>query len=359
MPPASSLTTVAIIGVGDIGERLAVALAASGRVGRLVLAGRAGGKPAAIAATVATAYDCIVEPVEVDALRLDEIARLLDRTGPDLVIQCASLRSPWSLAGRDDEVARGILAAGLAVRIPYQLPVVRSVMQAAKAAGYAGPIANVSFPDVTGPILRTLGLAPTLGLGNVSMLSLRVRAALRAADPAADLPLIRVVAHHAQLVPSMRGRDPGEEARSRVYLGEQGERRDDLAYAAPGSDPGPRYNVVTVASALPVLEALLPDAPPLRVSVPAPHGMPGGYPVRIELGRVSLDLPAGVAVDEAIAFNERMAAGDGVDRIDPDGTVHFSEQAHRAVASFAPDLAEPLALDQIEARAARLDALLA
>jgi hypothetical protein len=358
MSPARNPNTVAIVGVGDIGERLAVGLAASGRIGRLVLAGRAG-KPAAIAATVATAYDCIVEPVEVDALRQDDVARLLDRTRPDLVIQCASLRSPWSLAGRDDEVARGIIAAGLAVRLPYQLPIVRSVMQAARAAGFAGPILNVSFPDVTGPILRTLGLAPTLGLGNVSMLSLRIRAALRAADPVAELPLIRVVAHHAQLVPSMQGRDPGVEARCRVYLGEQGERRDDLAYAAPGSDPGPRYNVVTVASALPVLEALLPDAASLRVSVPAPDGMPGGYPVRLESGRVSLDLPSGVGVDDAIEFNERMAAGDGVDRIDTDGTVHFSEQARRAVASFAPDLAEPLALDQVEARAARLDALLA
>jgi hypothetical protein len=352
------VSTVAIVGVGDIGERLAVALAAGRRVRRLVLVGRPGGKPAAVAATVASAYDCIVEPVELDALREPDVARLLERVAPDLVVQCAALRSPWALAGRDDEVARGILAAGLAVRLPYQLPIVRSVVRAARAAGYDGPIANVSFPDVTGPVLRALGLAPTLGVGNVSMISLRVRAALRAAAPEASVPLVRVVGHHAQLVPSMQGRDPGAAARCRVYLGDGGERRDDLAYAAPGSDPGPRYNVVTVASALPVLEALLPGSEPLRVSVPAPSGLPGGYPVRIASGTVSLDLPPGAAAEDAIAFNERMAAGDGVARVDDDGTVHFSEQAQAAVASFAPDLAEPLALDELEARGARLDALL-
>jgi hypothetical protein len=353
------VSTVVIVGVGDIGERLAVALAASGRVRRLVLAGRAGGKPATIAATVASAFDCLVEPVEIDALRQADLVRLFERTRPDLVVQCAALRSPWALAGRDDEVARGVLAAGLAVRLPYQLPVVLSVMRAARAAGYAGPVANVSFPDVTGPVLRTLGIAPTLGLGNVSMVSLRVRAALRASEPDAELPLVRTVAHHAQLVPSMQGRDPGPDERCRVYLGDEGVRRDELAYEAPGSEPGPRYNVVTVASALPVLEALLPGTAPLRVSVPAPGGLPGGYPVLVANGAVALDLPAGAGTEDAIVYNERMAAGDGVERIDDDGTVHFSERAREAVAAFAPDLAEPLALDEIDARGVRLDALLA
>ena len=39
------------------------------------------------------------------------------------------------------------------------------------------------------------------------------------------------------------------------------------------------YNAVTAAATLPVLEALLPGAPPLRWSTPAPDGLPGGYPV--------------------------------------------------------------------------------
>jgi hypothetical protein len=38
--------------------------------------------------------------------------------------------------------------------------------------------------------------------------------------------------------------------------------------------------------------------------------------------------------------------------------VHFSRRARAAVAAFAPELAEPLAVDAIEERAARLDALL-
>ena len=63
----------------------------------------------------------------------------------------------------------------------------------------------------------------------------------------------------------------------RVYVGEAGERADDLAYGGPPMQPGPRYNHVTAAAALPVLLALLPGAEPLRWSTPAPLGLPGGF----------------------------------------------------------------------------------
>ncbi|MFG3053308.1 saccharopine dehydrogenase NADP-binding domain-containing protein [Kitasatospora sp. NPDC048239] len=353
------MSTVLIIGVGDMGERLAAGLAAEAGVRRLVLAGRSQATVAAAAAGIASSSDCLVEAVRLDAERVDDVAELLVRTAPDLVVQCAALRSPWALAGREDEVARGIIAAGLALRLPYQLPVVLAVMRAAQLAGYSGPVANLSFPDVTGPILRSQGLAPTLGLGNAGMVLRRVRAALRTAEPGAEPPLVRILGQHAQVFDVMQAREPADpEDRCRVYLDEDGRREDALAYRAPALEPGVRYNPVTAAAALPVLGALLPGAAPLRWSTPAPLGLPGGYPVRIANGSVALDLPPGLTVDQAVAFNERMGRGDGVERIDEDGTVHFTPACREAVADFAPDLAEPLAVGEMAARAARLDALL-
>ncbi|WKX69202.1 hypothetical protein [Streptomyces sp. XD-27] len=233
-------------------------------------------------------------------------------------------------------------------------------MRAVREAGHTGPVANLSFPDVTGPILARLDLAPTVGLGNAAMIQLRVRAALRAAHPDRPAPLIRVLGHHAQVFDVMQARQPADpEQRCRVYLGEGGQRDDSLAYQAPPLAPGPRYNAVTGAAVVPVLEALLPGAAPLRHSTAAPAGLPGGYPVRIADGRVALDLPPGLSEAEAIAFNERMAGGDGVDRIDDDGTVHLTAASHQAVAGIAPDLADPLAIADLAERAARLDSVLA
>jgi hypothetical protein len=354
------VSTVLIIGAGDLGERLAAGLARGGQVRRLVLASRSEAAVTAAAVTLASAYDCLVEPVTCDAGRPENVADLLTRTRPDLVVQCAAVRGPWALAGRGDPAARAVAAAGLAVRLPYQLPVVLAVMQAVRATGYPGPVANVSLPDVTGPVLARLGLAPTVGLGNVAMVLLRIRAALRAAEPDAELPLVRVIGHHSQLLGVMQAREPADrDARCRVYAGEEGRPGDGLAYQAPPLAPSIRYNRVTAAAAAPVIEALLPGSAPLRWSTPAPAGLPGGYPVRIAGGTVALDLPPGVTPEEAIGFNERMAHADGVERIDEDGTVHFTAAAQEAVADLDPLLAAPLPAGDLEARAARLDAVLA
>ncbi|MBT2408863.1 MULTISPECIES: hypothetical protein [unclassified Streptomyces] len=94
------------------------------------------------------------------------------------------------------------LESGLRVRV-------LSLTRAVRDAGYTGPVANLSFPDVTGPILARLGLAPTIGLGNAAMMQLRVRAALRAAHPDRPTPLIRVLGHHAQVFDVMQARQPG------------------------------------------------------------------------------------------------------------------------------------------------------
>jgi KR domain len=353
------MSVVLIIGTGDMGERLATGLATSGRVRRLVLAGRSSAALAVVAATVASVSDCLVEPVQADAARQDAVAELLARTRPDLVVQCAALRSPWALVSRPDPAAQAVAAAGLGLRLPYQLPVILSVMRAVKDAGYAGPVANLSFPDVTGPILRRLGLAPALGLGNAGMILRRARAAFHAAKPEADLPLIRVLAHHSQVSASMQAQPPADsDARCRVYLGEDGQRDDGLAFRAPALAPGLRYNAVTAAAALPVLEALLPGSASLRWSTPAPGGLPGGYPVVIANGAVTLDLPPGLTEQDAIAFNDSMARRDGIEKIDDDGTVHFTAASREAVANFGYGIAEPLAVDDLWERATALDAAL-
>jgi hypothetical protein len=353
------MATVLIIGAGDLGERLTSALALSPGVDRVVLAGRSSATVGAIAGTVSIAAGARVAPAVLDASRQDDVAELLAAVAPDLVVQCASMRSPWALAGRDDPAARRILGAGFALRLPYQLPIVSSVMRAVRDAGYAGPVANLSYPDVTGPVLRAEGLAPTVGLGNAGMLLLRARAALRAAGDGAELPLIRLLGHHAQLPGAIGAAEPADaDDRCRVYRGEDGTRDDGLAYRGPALAMGMRLNTITAAAALPVLEALLPDAPPLRWSTPAPGGRHGGYPVRIAGSRVELDLPPGVSEDDAIAYNARVGRGDGIERIDEDGTVHFTEGCRVAVADLEPELAAPLAIGDVPARAALLDAVL-
>ena len=341
---------IVIIGVGNAGLRIADGLARSGRVDELVLSDIAPEGGPDIAGMLDSCYDCEVKFIELDGLQQIKIEQLLHKVMPDVVVQSASLTSPWAMYGRTDRVAEALSQAGLGVQLPAQLPVLSSVMKAIREVGFNGPVANLSFPDVNHAVLDRFGLAPTIGLGNVSILHLRVRAAIRKrlideGSWTGSFPLIKLVGHHHQVYEVMEAcmpEDPGECCR--VYIGDDGRRADELAYQGYPITPGIEFNIITAAAALPAILALLPDAEPLRFSVPAPQGLPGGYPVVIRAGDVELDLPEKVDLQEAVAYQWQLTRHDGVENITDDGTILFTEKAKQAVKNIDPRLCEPLTL---------------
>ena len=325
-----------------MGARIVARLALTDGFDEIVLAG------------VPATTDVAARFVEVDCTDQPAVAALLAATKPHVIVQCASLMSPWALSGRTDEIARAFASAGLGIALPMQLPIIRTVMSAVRATGFAGPVANLSFPDVTNVILDRLGLAPTIGLGNVTMQLLRVRDALPAER------LVRVIGHHNQVYPVMRAELPDDpNDRVRVLLGEDGERADHLAYLGQPLAPGIVYNETTAAACIEVIAALLPGVGPTRTSAPSPFGLPGGYPVVIEDGTITLDLPPGQELDEVVAWQSAIGRNDGVDAIGADGTVTFTERAREAVATVASWLTEPLHPDEALERAVRIRELLA
>ncbi|WP_256840572.1 hypothetical protein [Ornithinimicrobium faecis] len=348
------MSKVLLIGAGGVGTRLAAEVAALAGVSELVLAGRSEAR----LATAQRSCQAQVPGARVRGLPLDvgvveRTAEVLAAESPDVVVMCASLRSAWDLLGRSDEQATAITRAGLAVRLPYMVTLPLALMRAVKESGITAPVANLCFPDVTGPVLATQGLAPTVGLGNVGMLLLRAAEAA-GLDPRRDL--IRVVGHHAQMFTAAQGiRPPAGEDTPRTYLGDPPRRADDLPYRPAARQPGSDFDALTVAASTPVIEALLPDAAPLRWSVPAPEGLPGGYPVRLQGSTVTMDLPDDITVEEAVALNSTWARGDGIQEILPDGTVHMTERAREAVAEVDRGLGEPLRIEDLPERVALLD----
>lgn len=363
---------VLFIGGGDVGLQMADGLMRREGAGiaRLTVADLDGARLGAAVSMLDTCHRADVAFAELDALETGAVENLIRRETPDLIVQAASLISPWSIIGRDHPTARALNAAGIGVQLPVQLPIVLSVMRAVRDAGWDGPLANVSNPDFIHPILTAMDLAPAIGLGNASILHLRAAAALKArrrsdtdpgdavAEDTIEDDLIRIVGHHKQVYDVMQARPPEDpEDRVWVFVGEAGTPDDALAYEGRPFAAGPVYNVITAASALPVLAALLPGAAAARFSAPGPRGLPGGYPVRIAGGAVALDLPHGVAETDAVAFNTRIGRRDGIAGMDADGTVRFSDTAAAAVADVDPSLAAPLNARDMGDRTARLLAL--
>ena len=174
------MARVLVIGPGDMGARIMAGIACTPDVHELVLAGVPAAAGEDAVGMVRSTTDVAARFIVADCTDQSAVEALLANGNPDVIVQCASLMSPWALVDRTDDIARAFASAGLAVTLPMQLPVVHAVMCAVRATGFAGPVANLSYPDVTNGILDRLGLAPTIGLGNVTMQLLRVRGALRA-----------------------------------------------------------------------------------------------------------------------------------------------------------------------------------
>ena len=346
---------VLFIGAGDVGLRMANGLLAKVKLDRVVLSDWNAELVAPRAAMLGNCHGARVDFQQIDGRDKAALEALVRSADPDLIVQCASLISPWTIIGNPHPLAQKLGKAGIALQIPAQLPILKNVMEVVGQLGRGTPVANMTMPDILHPFLEKLGAAPKIGLGNVSIHHLRVRHRLLERDDTTGDEMLRLLGHHCQVYDVMQAKQPAaEEDRVRVFLGPEGARADHLAYEGVPFQAGQIYNEITAASAIPVLMALLPDASPLQYSAPAPFGLPGGYPIVIEGGEVALDLPPGVSRDDAIRFNSRQGIRDGVERIDPDGTVHLTGAVKAAVADIDPVLAEPIAPGNLAARTEKL-----
>jgi hypothetical protein len=207
------------------------------------------------------------------------------------------------------EAARAPLRGlGLGAWLPFPLAPLIDVMEQLGGDPFS---VIVSFPDITGPVLRGMGYNVGCGVGNVS-------------EVAAKFPRpVRLVAQHSLGPHAFRsyGASRGELP---PYLVDMPKDEADAVIRMPWRLLTDRdMNRVTAAAATRLFTALLGDGM-TPDHVPTPAGLPGGYPVLAGGMRVELDLRW--PVDEAIAVNEAGGRFDGVERIDADGTVTLTAE---------------------------------
>ena len=336
---------ILIVGIGDLGSNIARLIVEGGYSSACLLAGRSSATTQwAQLLQICTGRD--VRAVYVDGLDVETLKSLFAAFEPDLIVQCATLLSPFRLKEIGSPSAMAILKGGFALQIAAQLPVIQAVMRARQQLGMACPVINCSYPDVTNPILACKGLAPTCGIGNVANMALRFRQFL----PGAANGDLRVISHHSQLGHSLAG-EPANMPTPvpLVYLnGRNVEARELLL--KPGLQGGRTLNYLAAAATRSILEGLLDPECDTETHAPGIDGLPGGYPVRFSGQKIHLNLPERLSREEAIAFNTLSAAGDGVDHIAEDGTLFYTARAKEAVAPYCRALAEPLNLHDLNRR---------
>lgn len=343
--------TIVLIGLGHLGGPLLDRLAVSAAVGRVVGVSRDPDRGAARCnlarlSAAAVGVRAHIEHRPADVSHPEQVAGIVEELSPDLVIHTASLQT-WWLLDLFPPAAEALKAVGFGVWLPLHLTLALRVMEGLAAVGYKGHVINAVYPDVINVVLGKLGMAPTVGVGNVDELVTKVRMVV-----ARDLAIgphdldVRLVAHHALQRAAFRGakgrpsanmaavgrRSDEELPPYYLWVGQKGRdltEQADARGALLGPCPlpgGPGWGGFTAASAAGLVGALLSDRT-WRMHAPGPAGLPGGYPIDVGGGKIVVSEIPDLSLDEAISINERSHRFDGIETIEEDGSVVFTEES--------------------------------
>lgn len=334
----SKAPLIMVLGTGNLCANLLPLLLSRPQTSNIVLVGRNLDKVIRLANLARfTAYNLgkVTTPeVELADLRnVEQLAEILSRIRPDIVFMGASLQAARIITELPPDVFRAIDEAQFGLWLPMHLTLNYNLMKAVKLSGHKCTVVNAAFPDAVGNVLSKVGMAPSVGVGNIGNIVPALTFAV--ARHLAVEPIhvrIRLIAHHYFSHYVHRFGDAGRATyhldayveERRVDLGNHDAIFKELKGALKRVG-GTEGQILTASSAALILEGLV-SSTPIHAHAPAPGGLPGGYPVKIARGSIEVDLDDTLPLERAVEINETCQQADGIRRIADDGTVFFEDR---------------------------------
>ena len=135
----------------------------------------------------------------IDVLNIEKTAELLRKINPTIICNGTTLQSWWVVNELPPKLNARIYKDRCAIGpwTAMHLALTSKLMKAVKMSGIDTYVVNTSYPDVTNPSLTKIGLAPTVGVGNMD---LAVPYIQKAASEILNVPMsivgIELIAHH-------------------------------------------------------------------------------------------------------------------------------------------------------------------
>lgn len=357
------MTKVLLVGAGNVGGHI-LEFFARGADPVSVVVGDVDAKKAAkvvnnaIIGGIKQGRQPRMEAVAIDLKDSARTAELIERTAPDVIINCAVMQTWHRIRLLPEAEYARLSSATLGAWLPVQLLLPYRLSQAIREAGYNGPFINTSLSDLTNPALATVGMAPTIGIGNVDVIAPAIQLlAARQLGVAADEVDVSLVAHHVHWVyPREAGYKDGAPYHLRIFVDgtdvtDQFDTYDVMIDSVKLFPPGIDFTTVSATSAIRNAMALVSDGE-FRTHAPGPHGLPGGYPVRISRGAVETDFGAAAGISEAraVTINEEAQRFDGIEKIADDG-IYFTDYTQEIMADMLGFECARFDFDDLEERA--------
>jgi len=331
-----------VVGLGALGSHILELLATKPELGKIVAAdyNERRGLDVTMRVLRGSAIQGFYTPIEFKRINLydvDGTAELLKDVAPDFIINATAITTWWLAHLLPVEISHKILSAGLGPWVPGHLTLTYNLMKALKKSGIDAKVTNCSYADVVNPILSKIGLAPTVGGGNIELLTPRIQwyVATKLGIPMREVRVM-LVCHHSVFTSLgeapfyykilVRDRDMTDQFKREEIVKncvpsfyKPSERLTQLRARALQYDIASSFVKNTLG--------ILWGTGEISHS-PGPKGLPGGYPVRLNAEGPEVVLPEDLTLEEAVKINEEMAKYDGVEEIKEDGTLVVTDKAY-------------------------------
>ena len=278
--------------------------------------------------------------VTIDSSSAEALAEDLQRVSPRVVVQSASMQSPWRVDNDESDWSRLVGKAGFGLTIAFNSLLSFRVASALKMIGGRAHFVNTCYPDGVNQVLAQADLPITTGVGNIGIFASVIGGRI----PRESRGDLRVLAHHRHIVEWRKKGTDRAGPPVRAWIGdEELSGIDDLTrdIRLPHRD----LNLISAANAVPVILALAGERD-CRSHVPGPGGLGGGYPVKVTAAGVTVDLPSTITVEEARAWNRGFEDADGVSV--REGRVVYAPRIQKLLAEYSPELAGGFDVQEVE-----------
>lgn len=274
-----------------------------------------------------------IQVAALDLKNVEATATYLAALQPDIIFNATTLHSWWVITQLPQAAFQRLDQARGGVWAAMHLVLVRRLMQAVCMAGIQAKVVNASYPDVVNAALAAEGPTPLIGIGNIANAVPGIQlAAAHLLGCDVRRVGVRFFAHHylSYRMPSTGGTDGAPYHLTFLRDGEELP-ADALDHGEVFATVAGRFRrvkglagqSVTASSATAVLRTLA-DGVDRIVHAPGPLGLVGGYPVCLSSEGASIELPQGLSLEQAVAINRACQKFDGIEDVDPDGTIRFT-----------------------------------
>jgi hypothetical protein len=271
-----------------------------------------------------------VDTASMDVWNIDQTAQTISSFKPNVIFSSVTVQPSAAIEHLPTPIFKALAQARGGPWMPLTLVLVYKLMQAVKQTGLEVTVLNGGIPDNSHEVLGKVGLAPTSGIGNIANTIPPIKQAI-AAQLHRPLEQVHVLFFaHTSVVQSLRvGMTGGAPFHLTAFVnGEDVTAQLDLPAIfsrLPLTLEHEYTQLLTAASAATVFDVLTTGASTV-VHAPGPNGLPGGYPVQVGKQGLEVVLPRTLTLEEAIRINREGQKLDGIERVENDGTVYFTER---------------------------------